>query len=361
MEAKKDRKSRKRNRPGENELKEDVSSKVHVPKQLTSPQLQFRQACEQGNLQQANHLIIQTGVTDWVHGFLEACKAGHLEIVKILIDRGILKNKKGRSQVDQAFTFACTHGHVPIVELLYLNNIHSDNEDCLRLGVTHGHLPIVKLAIAKGATDIHRAKQTACRQGNLEILRFLLGIERSRPPLLSSLMETACQSGQLSIVSFLITQFIPQSESDWFDWITCACNGGHVNVIQCIIQHAKSNPIAIRMAQHALNNSHSRVKAESMIQLCDLQVPGWTPVIYGFTLESVCDDLILAGFTPSMFWLSADAKKVEALSRRYSRGVAWYLSLYLISDVIGLILPFLFRTWPLVITPSHSDKPPEKE
>jgi|SRR6185437_8894755 len=352
---KKEHVSKKRNRPDDEESRKETPSVLRGPKQLISLQLRFRQACEQGNLPQVNRLM-PVDVAACVHGFLAACKAGHLDIVQILIDKGILKKKKGKSQIDQACTLACTHGHAAIVELLFRNNIRMSNEKCLRLGIEHGQLPIVKFAIAKGAVDIYKATLQACRSGYLEILEFLYGIAPCGPTHLYSMMNTACQCGHLSIVSFLITRFTPQSETDWFDWTDNACSGGYVDVIQCILQHIKSNSLAIHIAQYALDKPDTRVNPGAMVQLCDLQVLGWTPMINRFVSDRCCETLVHAGFTASMFTLPEEARKVDSIVKSYSQGLAQHLSLYLISDVIGIILPFLFRSWPLSFVPPLLDQ-----
>ena len=113
-----------------------------------------------------------------------ACKAGHLDIVKFLIEKGCdseSRNVAGATPLH----FACWEGHLDITRFLVERK--GCDPVCTTAGLTpldlacwKGHLHIVKLLVelgidpkstdGKGYTPLH----VACQYGHLDIVKFLV-------------------------------------------------------------------------------------------------------------------------------------------------------------------------------------------
>src|SRR5579872_6609560 len=64
----------------------------------------FSEACEGGHIDIIN-LMIEKGVTDWNYGLARACKRGHREIIDMMINKGANNWNWGLSE-------ACREGHI---------------------------------------------------------------------------------------------------------------------------------------------------------------------------------------------------------------------------------------------------------
>ena len=103
----------------------------------------FLEACKCGNLEIVK-LMIEKGATDWNWGMVNACGCGHFEIVKLMIE-------KGATDWDWGMGRACEGGHLEIAKLMIEKGAHDWNWG-MRYACEGGHLEIVKLMIKKGAT-----------------------------------------------------------------------------------------------------------------------------------------------------------------------------------------------------------------
>lgn len=102
-----------------------------------------------------------------------ACRYGHVEMVKLLLDNGAdvkLKN-------NEALIAACRYGHIEIVKLLIDKKADPKTENAFFSACRNGHFDIVKLLLKHGAPLNARngyALTTASWNGHLEIVKFLL-------------------------------------------------------------------------------------------------------------------------------------------------------------------------------------------
>ena len=68
---------------------------------------------------------------------------GHLEIVRLLLDRGAYV----QAMDDYALRWASINGHLEVVRLLLDKgaDVHADDDDALRWASINGHLEVVKV------------------------------------------------------------------------------------------------------------------------------------------------------------------------------------------------------------------------
>ena len=171
-------------------------------------------ACEGGNLTLINYMI-EKGANDWNNALYGACKGGHWRDAKHptrLSSRGRepLVSSEGRDlwSPDQpscdlvtyllgkytislcsGLAGACRGGHLELVKFLVEKG--ANNWDW---GLAHacrgGHLDLAKYMVEQGAIDWNWGMQNACLEGHFELVKFL--VEKGTPDLNQGLYY-ACQ------------------------------------------------------------------------------------------------------------------------------------------------------------------------
>jgi hypothetical protein len=100
---------------------------------------------------------------------------GHLEVVKYLVEHGA----DIHTFDDDALRVTSYNGHLEVVKYLVEQgaNIHAENDWALRYASEYGHYEIVKYLVEKGA-NIHAkndyALRWASRNGHLEVVKYLV-------------------------------------------------------------------------------------------------------------------------------------------------------------------------------------------
>ena len=157
-----------------------------------------------------------TGVTS----FHSACAGGHLEVVRYLVETVRVDTEKSNISDGLAGVhFACAEGQLAVVQYLF---------QTVKVGAR---------AVAKrGTTALH----AACQHGRLEVVRYLLEtVQFSAEDVLNA-------QGYLipDTISF-VSRLDPMEEMVAEEYITPlhrACEGGHAEVVQYLIEVAKVNP-----------------------------------------------------------------------------------------------------------------------
>ncbi len=123
---------------------------------------QLKKVCKNGNiftiLKNKDHLYWNGGLyyqNDWNKAFKGACFGGHLNIVKLMIERGANEWNNGLFE-------ACYGGHLNVVNLMIEKGADDWNYG-LSGACYNGHLNIVKLMISKGADEWNDGLFEACR------------------------------------------------------------------------------------------------------------------------------------------------------------------------------------------------------
>lgn len=147
-----------------------------------------------------------------------ACKLGHLDIARDLLEAGYHANVKGR--YDTPLTAACAKGNLAVVEELIRVreadvNLSVKNKTPLIEACAKGHKDIVKYLIRNGA------------EVNLEA--------GDNTPL-----TAACRENQIEVVKVLIDENAELDKKNNFTPLTISCYYGHLGVIKELIS-AKAN------------------------------------------------------------------------------------------------------------------------
>ena len=150
-------------------------------------------ACWNGHLEIAR-LLLDRGSTaiDEKSGqghtpLLRACWRGHLEIARLLLDRGCSAIDEKDGEGDTPLLHACWNGHLEIARLLLdrgstaIDEKDGEGDTPLFRACENGHLEIARLLLDRGSTAIDEKDGEgdtplflACDRGHLEIARLLL-------------------------------------------------------------------------------------------------------------------------------------------------------------------------------------------
>lgn len=147
------------------------------------------------------------GAQDLSEEFFAAARKGDAAAVKAFLDKGVNVNSKTRYGAT-ALSYACDKGHVEVVKLLIERGADVNSRDTfygevpLGWALSKGHAEIVKLLLNNGAAGIERALMTGVQTGNAAIVKAV--VEKG-PKLdtLNSALVRAYASGNKEIIDLL--------------------------------------------------------------------------------------------------------------------------------------------------------------
>jgi len=182
--------------------------------------MSIQTAARRGNLKEVERQLALGVNVNSRHFFtrdtalIEAAYNGHVEIVKLLIERGANVNLKGEAWYGPLHA-AAMGGHVEIVKLLLEHgadvNIFSHNKP-LHDAAMNGHIEVAEILIAYGAdmnakgTDEYTPLGTAVSNRQVEMVKYLLskGADvNARANYGCSPLHTAVSSGNMELARLL--------------------------------------------------------------------------------------------------------------------------------------------------------------
>jgi hypothetical protein len=146
--------------------------------------------------------------------FQDAARKGDAAAVKKLLDEGVDVNTKFRYNATALF-YACDHGHVEVVKVLLERGAALDVKDTfygftplmLAVGPAQkkrpGHTEIAKLLIAKGAPGKEIALDSAIRENDAALAKFVVDSGGISAASLSDALEGAKSQNKAELVSLL--------------------------------------------------------------------------------------------------------------------------------------------------------------
>jgi len=204
-----------------------------------------------------------------------ACRMGHVEIVKALIDHG---TSVSGAKVDggSPLSWACASGHLEIVKLLLneastsqVNERDEDGRSPLSLAVGSSHLAIAKLLVAREDVDVNMADRTGSpplfwaigsksQKEDLVLLEYLISEPRvdiaKRDRRGRTVLSWAAEMGACDAINILIKSPRPDVQSLLDDlgdkdrgWtpLSWAAYNGHLGVVETL---CRTNRIDTQLA-----------------------------------------------------------------------------------------------------------------
>jgi hypothetical protein len=149
----------------------------------------------QNNYMELINFAIDHNVTNWNSGLVAAAKANNMYLVKLFYQRGA-------DRIDAAFAEACRNGHLEMVR--YLRSLHPalNTDEGLLLAIQWDYWNIIEELLTETSTD--EALITAVAKGYLDIVDLV--IERIKPSpeqLERALIKATCMHHEV-IMNYLI-------------------------------------------------------------------------------------------------------------------------------------------------------------
>lgn len=198
------------------------------------PNLGLWAACEGGHLDIVN-LMIAHGACEWSRALERACCSGNLEIVQLLLSKIGKSNHRlilasFRDTIDNGLQNACEHGHLEIVQCLIQKHRGTLYEG-MTIAYYAGHFQIVEY-LCKHVRSCHGVLRAACFRGDLKTVQRLLQFNISSKDDLELGLDMACQGGHLNIVELMIENGATDIEYGF----VLACDAGHLHVARFLIE-----------------------------------------------------------------------------------------------------------------------------
>lgn len=211
---------------------------------------------------------------------IEACKRGHLELV-----REILRDERiSREAEDSACLYwACHNGHTEIVHALLWDDQadpSADESGALCAAARFGHTDIVRMLLQHDVADPGARRNfpliIACKNGHASVVCILLHSPRVEPAVNNGLcLYWACKRGHVDVVRALIKDGrvfsgIPQQRGD-IRWdcraFEVACKHNRVDIVKILLEANFATQLGVRLAcDHGHDDVVRAVIARPLIQ-----------------------------------------------------------------------------------------------
>lgn len=212
----------------------------------------FVDACSRGAVHKAI-LLVQKGANAWERGVAAACNKGYETIAPLMLSRKFTDLGDIDHLANIGLEVACKAGYLNIVLFMIEKGANEWNRG-LYGACYGGYNDIALLMIEKGANDWNRGLWNACQGGHIDLVYLMT--EKGANSWNEGLV-CACQRGHIDIASFMIEKdpsyknlglsyaclgghkdlallLIKKGANNW-DWgLECACKGGHKELILMI-------------------------------------------------------------------------------------------------------------------------------
>lgn len=163
-----------------------------------------------------------------------ACKGGHLDAVKQLIEQQRNTSRSHLSILSTALYHAA--GNIEVIEFLMQQQGITEFEcnfglkgACLRSDIS-----LVKMFLKCGYDDINGAFEYACLGGNVSLVTYLLTMVNNISSIKDGFVK-ACEGGVFEIVKLIYDRYGGVLRSKYARSLRVACRGGHMDVIKFLI------------------------------------------------------------------------------------------------------------------------------
>ena len=180
---------------------------------------------------------------------VQACQYGHIEIVKLLLEKYKIDPSIGKNG---PFIVACKYGHIEIVKL-FLKDSRINPADYDNLAIVkateNGHIEIVKLLFKRidhnSQSQNNISIRWACENGYLEIVKMLL-LDKNVDPSANNndAIIDACENGHTEIVKLLLKDSRVNPGDQNNNAVICACKQGYYEIVKLLLGDPRVNPSA---------------------------------------------------------------------------------------------------------------------
>jgi hypothetical protein len=162
------------------------------------------------------------------------------------------------------FFIGCREGHLEVVKYLVERrvDVHTTNDLALTRACQYGRLEVVKYLVEKGV-DIHADNQwflqSACEYGHLEVVKYLVEKGADVHAQNDWFLQSACEYGHLEVVKYLIEHGADvHAENDHA--LRLASGNGHFEVVKYLVEKgANVRAVDIQSSEWASGEAYSQI------------------------------------------------------------------------------------------------------
>lgn len=162
------------------------------------------------------------------------------DIAKYAISK-LLNNGDGDCDYSSALYNACQGGNMELIKFIMgmgTSNWNSGLEGACECG----HMDVLKLMIDKGADDWDNGLEFAGQGGNLDMVKFMIENGNSATMHWDNCFRNACHFGHFHIVKFLLEKYGNKLCAHYLDnGLACACGGNHMDIVKFMISIGAKN------------------------------------------------------------------------------------------------------------------------
>jgi ankyrin repeat protein len=210
--------------------------------------------------------------TDYAFNWAAGC--GHLDIVKFLHTL----EPKLKVVIPQALDFAAMQNNLPLIRYLVIQCNVPCTFDAIDNACKYGNFDVAKFLLDQHKPFSHRTISFIVSHGNIEMLRYLLGVH-PEITLDTSLIDVACDSNQMEMLEYihpmissnkynhramtsaatkgniLMVQFLDSINAPTtYNAMNSACKHGHSHIVEYLIVNDK--PYSSEAATFASEHGH---------------------------------------------------------------------------------------------------------
>ncbi|AYV83011.1 MAG: hypothetical protein Hyperionvirus3_157 [Hyperionvirus sp.] len=158
------------------------------------------------------------------------------------------------TEIDDNFFLACEKGIVSYAQEIYMRcrpNINSGEDFVFRHACRDGNLEMAKWLLSIPNSDVNinarndNAFRSACRYGHLEIGKWLLSLPNNNIDINaenSKAFDVACRNGHVEIAKWLLSMSTNNIISIDMDWLfMCCCLRGHLETAKWLLSASDNN------------------------------------------------------------------------------------------------------------------------
>jgi hypothetical protein len=140
--------------------------------------------------------------------FFAAARKGDAAAIKAFLDSGVDVNAKTHYGAT-ALSYACDKGHIEVIKLLIERGADVNSKDTfygevpLGWALSKSNIPVIKLLLDKGANGVERVLMSGVGDGNVELVKVALDKGGLKPDTLNNALKRASGGSNKEIVDLL--------------------------------------------------------------------------------------------------------------------------------------------------------------
>lgn len=175
-----------------------------------------------------------------------SCRKGNIDVFQLLFkQKRVIEIFENDVDPDwswnRLFGVACEGGNTEIIRMLGERGVVKDWGQGLCEACANGNMENVQYVIEKGADNWNGGLYFACGGGHMEIIKLMLQKKEYSIENLEDAFRRACESNQIDVIRFMMKLIIEKGgvfddNEYWNDILHDACYDGHLETVKFVIE-----------------------------------------------------------------------------------------------------------------------------